>query len=117
MYFVGGRVEVCVDGRGIHLPRLGIALLANPEPRADLVRDPAEREGEERKAFNLERGCPLGSTYSALSMFSKNVSFLIVTREYQLAKERGSSVLGDNGYPTLTRRASAYAMHVKDKEN
>ena len=49
-------------------------------------------------------------------MFSKNVSFLIVTREYQLARERGSSVLGDNGYPTLTRRASACAMHAKDEE-
>lgn len=34
---IPGRVVVRVDGRSVHLPRIGVALFANLEPATDLV--------------------------------------------------------------------------------
>ena len=76
IYLIGRRVEVRVDSRWVHFPRLEIALLAKLIPCPSLGKDPTGRQGAVRKVACFMY---VSSTHSALSMFSKNVSLLIFT--------------------------------------
>ena len=77
VYLVSGRIEVCIDHRGVHLPLLNVSRLPKFPPGLDLIVNAMGKQGWSNYADGVDRR----EAHEALNMFSKNLLSSIFTGE------------------------------------